>query len=61
MKLKRVKIFHRYKEAKANFEEISIEEFIDKTEGRGYWKKGTALDTLINSGSLWTDYSEFVI
>ena len=40
---------------------ISLVRFIELTEGRGYWKKGTAKDILIQNGIICTPFSEFKI
>lgn len=39
--------------------DITKERFIELTEGRGYFKEGTALETLKQAGEIQTDYSYF--
>ncbi len=41
-----MKIERMYVDRPDVWEEISVEEFLQRTEWAGYWKKGTALQTL---------------
>tara|TARA_R100000329_G_C7586801_1_gene208046 strand:+ start:542 stop:790 length:249 start_codon:yes stop_codon:yes gene_type:complete len=40
---------------------IDYKRFLELTEGRGYWKKGTALKELKNNGKLWTPWAIFTL
>ena len=37
--------------------EVTLAEVIDKTEGRGYWKKGTVEEMLANGFEVWTPFA----
>jgi hypothetical protein len=39
----------------------SVEGFLDWTEGSGYWKEGTAIQTLLDMGILQTPFYTFTI
>ena len=41
--------------------EVSIERFLELTEGRGHYAKGTALETLKTGGTIRTPFSYFNI
>jgi len=41
----------------SEWEEITEEEFIKRTEWAGYWKKGTALQTLKDAGQIRTPWA----
>ncbi|MBE3088411.1 MAG: hypothetical protein IMZ71_04790 [Chloroflexi bacterium] len=45
-----MKIERMYMDHPGEWEEIPEETFIRRTEWAGYWKKGTALQTLKNAG-----------
>jgi hypothetical protein len=57
-----VRIERRYADAKAaDWEEISEEEFLRRTEWAGYRKKGTALQTLTDAGTMRTPFAFYRI
>jgi hypothetical protein len=39
------------------WQEVSEEEFLRRTEWAGYWKKGTALQTLKDAGQIRTPWA----
>ena len=53
-----IKIYKTYVDEEHWFE-ITEEDFILKTEGRGAYKKGTALQTLLDVGIIRTDFAWF--
>tara|TARA_B100000902_G_C26678853_1_gene606791 strand:+ start:200 stop:469 length:270 start_codon:yes stop_codon:yes gene_type:complete len=40
---------------------LPVELFLDLTEGMGYWKEGTALQTLLEMGKLQTPFYTYTI
>jgi hypothetical protein len=49
----------RYKEPGEDWQPVTVDEILNKTEGSGYWKPGTVL-SMLNKGSLvWTPFAEF--
>jgi hypothetical protein len=40
---------------------IGYKRFLELTEGRGFWKKGTALQELKDNGKVCTNYSIFTL
>ena len=40
---------------------IGYKRFLDLTEGNGWWKKGTALQELKDTGKVWSPYSIFTL
>jgi hypothetical protein len=46
---------------KSEWEPISEEEFLRRTEWGGYWKKGTALRALKDAGMMRTPFAYFRI
>lgn len=53
--MKITKIFKQYK-GEDVWVEVSDEKFIEETEGKGYWNKHTAWDTLAINGGLATPF-----
>lgn len=53
-------IEQKYKDG-SGYEIIDYKRFLELTEGRGYWKKGTALKELKNNGKLWTPWAIFTL
>jgi hypothetical protein len=53
-----IKIYKTYADEEQWFE-ITEKEFISKTEGHGYFKKGTALQTLLDVGIIRTDFAYY--
>ena len=53
-----IKIYKTYADQEHWFE-ITEEDFILKTEGRGAYKKGTALQALLDVGRIRTDFAWF--
>ena len=51
-------ITQTYKDTDKTYD-VTKERFIELTEGRGYYKEGTALETLKQTGEIQTDYSYF--
>jgi hypothetical protein len=41
------------------WDEVTEEEFIRRTEWAGYWKKGTALQTLKDAGQIRTPFATY--
>ena len=56
-----MKIQQRFFENSAKTKTITLKRFIELTEGRGFWKKGTAKDVLIQNNIICTPFSEFTI
>lgn len=56
-----MKIERMYVDQPDTWEEVSEEEFIRRTEWAGYWKKGTALQTLKDAGQLRTPWAFYRI
>ena len=56
--MKIVKILKQYK-GEDDWVEISNDKFIEETEGKGYWEKNTAWDTLAMNDGLFTPYCEY--
>lgn len=54
-----MKIIQTYVDQPDKPQIISVERFIELTEGRGFYLEGTALSTLIENGTLRTDFSYF--
>ena len=54
-------ILRKYNEPGAQWEEITLDEAIDKLEGAGYWKKNTVKDMLLEGQKLWTPWAFFKI
>ena len=54
-------ILRKYKEPDAQWEEITLDEAIDKLEGAGYWEKNTVKDMLLEGQKLWTPWAFFKI
>ena len=52
-------VLRKYKEPDAKWEQITLEEAIDKLEGSGYWKKNTVKDMLKDGQKLWSPYAFF--
>ena len=52
-------VLRKYKEPDAKWEQITLEEAIDKLEGAGYWKKNTVKDMLEDGQKLWSPYAFF--
>jgi|10_taG_2_1085330.scaffolds.fasta_scaffold198989_3 hypothetical protein len=55
-----MKIKKQFK-GESTFKKISMEDFIKWTEGRGFYKKGTALTTLKENKEIQTDIAIFKI
>ena len=53
-----IKIYKTYVDKEQWFE-VTEKEFITQTEGRGAYKKGTALFTLLDVGIIRTDFAYF--
>jgi len=51
-----MKIYKTYKD-KIDWFEVSEQDLIEYTEKRGYYKKGTALETLKQIGEIQTHFS----
>ena len=58
--MRAMKIFKRYVD-ESTWNEISVDEMIDKTEGRGYWEEGTALKVLKEHGEIFTPFARYII
>ena len=54
-----MKILRRYKEPSANWEEVTLEECLEYTEGSGYWKEGSVEEILRNGQQVWTPTAEY--
>ena len=54
------KIMKQYKGEDA-WMEVSNDKFIEETEGRGHWLKGTAWDTLAVNGYIFTPFCEYKV
>jgi len=52
-------VLRKYKEPDAKWEQITLEEAIDKLEGAGYWEKNTVKDMLEDGQKLWSPYAFF--
>ena len=39
--------------------EVTLDEVVDKTEGCGYWKKGTVKEMLANGLEVWTPFATY--
>jgi hypothetical protein len=57
----RYRIYQLYADGSNEWTEISVQRFLKLTEGRGAYKKGTALDALKGVGQIRTDFSFFKI
>ena len=52
-------ILRKYNEPDAKWEQITLEEAIERLEGAGYWKKNTVKDMLEEGTQLWTPWAFF--
>lgn len=52
-------IIYRQFKGEEEVEVITLERFLELTEERGFYKKGTAMQTMIEAGIIMTDYSFF--
>ena len=52
-------ILRKYKEPDALWEEITLDEAIERLEGAGYWKKNTVKGMLLEGQTLWTPWALF--
>jgi hypothetical protein len=48
-----------YNDCPDEWEPVDEQEFLRRTEWAGYWKKGTALQTLKDAGLLRTPFAHF--
>ena len=55
------KILKRYKDDPDNWFEVDEKDVIKCCEDGGYWKKGTSLKVLYETGKIWTAFSEWKI
>lgn len=44
-----------------NTTEVTLAEVIDKTEGYGYWEKGTVEEMLANGLEVWTPFAIYKV
>ena len=56
-----MKIDRQYKDEPGEWTEVTEEEFLRRTEWAGYWKKGTALETLKDAGKIETPWAIYRI
>ena len=52
-----MKILRRYKDDLEYWEEVTMEECLEYTEGRGFWKANTVLEMLKNGQTVQTPYA----
>ncbi len=52
-----MKILKKYKEANAKWEEISVSQFKEETEGKGYWQRGTAVSMIQKGQEIFTPFA----
>ena len=55
----RYRIYKRLADNSDNWTEISLDKFLQLTEGRGAYKEGTALEAIKGVGQIRTDFSFF--
>jgi hypothetical protein len=54
-----MKIERRFKDPGEKWEETTLEECIEHTEGSGYWKKDCVKDMLEAGNMVWTPFAEY--
>ena len=54
-----MKLLRRYKEPNSQWQETTMSECIEHTEGRGYWKEGTVKQLLEDEQIVWTPFATY--